>query len=117
MLMHRLDWGDMVSVTVVNKLQNNGTGVHYHGIRQLNSNTEDGVGGITECVPTVHMFLLLADQQLLILKGPIAPGSSRTYTWHATQFGTTWYHSHFSVQYGEGLWGPLVINGEHSLLT
>lgn len=22
-----------------------------------------------------------------------------------------WYHSHYSVQYGEGLWGPIVVKG------
>lgn len=44
-----VDWGDMVSVTVTNKMPMNGSGLHFHGIRQLNSNLQDGVGGITEC--------------------------------------------------------------------
>ena len=43
--------------------------------------------------------------------GPMAPGDSKTYLFHATQFGTTWYHSHFSAQYGDGLVGPLIIDG------
>lgn len=85
------NWGDTLVVTVINKLQDNGTGIHWHGIRQLNSNDQDGVPGITEC--------------------PIAPGSQRTYTFQATQFGTSWYHSHFSGQYGDGVVGPIVING------
>lgn len=34
-----------------------------------------------------------------------------TYKFRATQYGTSWYHSHFSVQLGDGLYGPLVING------
>lgn len=42
---------------------------------------------------------------------PIAPGSSYTYSFKATPFGTTWYHSHYSSQYAGGLWGPLVIYG------
>jgi FtsP/CotA-like multicopper oxidase with cupredoxin domain len=52
------------------------------------------VGGVTEC--------------------PIAPGHSTTYFFQATQFGTSWYHSHHGVQYGDGLLGPLVINGPAS---
>ncbi|KAI1844502.1 hypothetical protein JX266_009389 [Neoarthrinium moseri] len=29
----------------------------------------------------------------------------------ATQYGTSWYHSHFSLQLAEGLFGPIVIHG------
>ncbi|KAF4631995.1 hypothetical protein G7Y89_g6136 [Cudoniella acicularis] len=85
------NWGDTVSVTVQNSLQHNGTGIHWHGIRQMNSNIMDGTSGVTEC--------------------PIPPGSSRTYTWLATQFGTSWYHSHYSSQYGDGIVGSIVISG------
>lgn len=34
-----------------------------------------------------------------------------TYRFRATQYGSTWYHSHFSLQYADGLYGPLVLNG------
>lgn len=85
------DWGDMISVTVINKLQDNGTTIHFHGLRQWHSNTQDGVPGLTEC--------------------PISPGGTRTYSFQATQFGTSWYHSHFSCQYGDGIVGPIVIQG------
>jgi FtsP/CotA-like multicopper oxidase with cupredoxin domain len=51
----------------------------------------DGVGGITEC--------------------PIAYNETRTYTFKATQFGTSWYHSHYSVQYSDGLVGGIIIRG------
>ncbi|QDS75104.1 hypothetical protein FKW77_007202 [Venturia effusa] len=85
------NWGDMIQVTVKNSLQSNGTTMHWHGMRQLNTNTMDGVPGITEC--------------------PIAPGDTKVYLFQATQYGTTWYHSHFSVQYGDGLVGSIVING------
>lgn len=44
-------------------------------------------------------------------QGPLAPGKSKTYTFKLTQHGTTWYHSHLSAQYGDGLLGALVING------
>lgn len=84
----------MISVTLKNSLQANGTGIHWHGIRQLNSCPQDGVPGVTEC--------------------PLAPGDSKTYTFQATQFGTTWYHSHFSAQYGDGAFGAIVINGPAS---
>lgn len=85
------DWGDTLSITVKNSLQDNGTSIHWHGIRQLNSCHYDGVNGVTEC--------------------PIAPGQSKTYTFKCTQFGTTWYHSHHSAQYGDGVVGTIIING------
>ncbi|KAF1363016.1 hypothetical protein EJ07DRAFT_162968 [Lizonia empirigonia] len=36
------NWGDTVIVTVNNKLQDNGTSIHFHGIRQLNNSEYDG---------------------------------------------------------------------------
>ncbi len=45
---------------------------------------------------------------------PIPPGGSKTYSFIATQHGTSWYHSHFSVQYGNGVAGAIVINGPAS---
>lgn len=44
----------------------------------------------------------------------MAPGDTKTYTFRATQFGTTWYHSHYSAQYGDGAVGALIINGPAS---
>ena len=85
------NWGDTLSITVKNSLQNNGTGLHWHGVRQYQSNEYDGVNGLTEC--------------------PLAPGDTKTYTFLCTQFGTSWYHSHFSSQYGDGVVGGIVING------
>src|SRR3569833_1734123 len=54
------------------------TAIHWHGIRQLNTNLHDGANGVTEC--------------------PIPPGGSKTYSFLAHQYGTTWYHSHFTAQ-------------------
>ena len=63
----------------------------------------DGVNGVTQC--------------------PIAPGDNFTYVWNATQYGSSWYHSHYSVQYADGAVGPMVsflrgdaygFNGRHS---
>ncbi|TVY83578.1 Laccase-2 [Lachnellula suecica] len=85
------DWGDNLVIHVTNNLQYNGTSIHWHGIRQLNSTEYDGVPGVTQC--------------------PIAPGDTLTYKFQATQYGSTWYHSHFSLQYGDGLLGPMIING------
>ena len=85
------NWGDTVSVTVKNSLPNNGTSIHWHGVRQLNTNTQDGTNGLTEC--------------------PLAPGDTKTYSFKATQYGTSWYHSHFSSQYGDGVFGGVVFEG------
>jgi len=84
-------WGDTIEVTVKNNLRWNGTSVHWHGIRQFRSFQHDGVNGITEC--------------------PIAPGDSFTYRFKALQYGSAWYHSHYSLQYGDGLLGPITIYG------
>jgi len=88
------DWGDTVKVTITNHLQKNGTSIHWHGMRQLGTNIQDGANGVTEC--------------------PIPPGASKTYTFKMTQYGTSWYHSHFSAQYGNGVFGSIVINGPAS---
>ncbi|CZT19399.1 related to laccase precursor [Ramularia collo-cygni] len=85
------NWGDTIKVTVNNRMENNGTAIHWHGFRMWHANGQDGVPGVTEC--------------------PIAPGKSKTYTMTATQYGTSWYHSHFSSQYGDGVVGPIVIYG------
>ncbi|EHK97129.1 putative Laccase [Glarea lozoyensis 74030] len=84
-------WGDRLTITVYNDMTDNGTSMHWHGIIQANSTTQDGVNGITEC--------------------PIAPGKSRRYSFIATQHGTTWYHSHYSGQYGDGIVGTMIIYG------
>ncbi|KAF2160971.1 multicopper oxidase [Zasmidium cellare ATCC 36951] len=88
------NWGDTVIVHVTNSLQNNGTGIHFHGIRQNWTNPNDGVPSITQC--------------------PTAPGDSITYTWKATQYGSSWYHSHYSLQAWEGVFGGIVIYGPAS---
>jgi FtsP/CotA-like multicopper oxidase with cupredoxin domain len=45
------------------------------------------VNGVTECA--------------------LAPGDAKTYTFQATEYGTSWYHSHFSAQYGDGIVGAM----------
>lgn len=68
------DWGDTLEITVINRLENNGTSIHWHGLRQLNSCNMDGTNGVTEC--------------------PIAPGQTKVYTFVATEHGTTWYREY-----------------------
>lgn len=34
-----------------------------------------------------------------------------TYRFQATQYGTSWYHAHYSLQLANGLFGPIVIHG------
>jgi len=81
-------WGDTLQITVNNRLRYNGTSIHWHGIRQYRTMHMDGVNGITQC--------------------PIKPGASFVYEFKATQYGSSWYHSHYSIQYADGLVGPLV---------
>ncbi|KAJ5604430.1 hypothetical protein N7510_009584 [Penicillium lagena] len=85
------NWGDTVKVHVTNRMSDNGTALHFHGVRQLRTNQMDGVASLTQC--------------------PIAPGQSYTYVWRAEQYGSSWYHSHFSLQAWEGVYGPIVIHG------
>ncbi|PWY75666.1 hypothetical protein BO83DRAFT_463295 [Aspergillus eucalypticola CBS 122712] len=87
-------WGDTVRVHVTNKVDKNGTAIHMHGIRMFNSSYSDGVPGVTQC--------------------PIAVNDTFTYEFQAIQYGTTWYHSHYSLQYTDGMLGPLTIYGPAS---
>ncbi|WVQ79588.1 hypothetical protein IAT38_001688 [Cryptococcus sp. DSM 104549] len=84
--------GDTIIVHVTNDLDE-GQSIHWHGMYQNGTVHMDGVPGITQC--------------------PIPAGSSFTYNFTVTgQYGTYWYHSHYSNSMADGLWGPLVI---HSL--
>jgi FtsP/CotA-like multicopper oxidase with cupredoxin domain len=87
------DWGDTVVVHVINHLNTslNGTSMHWHGIRQNYTNQYDGVSSITQC--------------------PSAVGETVTYTWKATQYGSSWYHSHWALQAYQGIFGGIIING------
>ncbi|KAJ5614392.1 hypothetical protein N7528_008046 [Penicillium herquei] len=90
------DWGDDVIVHVFNNLtqSKNGSSIHFHGIRQNYTNPSDGVVSLTQC--------------------PIAPSSNMTDNWKATQYGSSWYHSHIGLQAWEGVFGGIVINGPAS---
>jgi FtsP/CotA-like multicopper oxidase with cupredoxin domain len=90
------NWGDEVVIHVTNNLEaaKNGTSIHWHGIRQKNTNPNDGVTSVTQC--------------------PTPPGSTITYKWRAEQYGSTWYHAHIGLQAWEGVHGGIIINGPAS---
>ncbi|KAG1786365.1 laccase [Suillus plorans] len=79
-----------VKNVLVDESMNKSTTVHWHGIKQRSSNEMDGTAMVTQC--------------------PIASGHSFMYDFTpASQSGTFWYHSHYTLQYCEGLRGPVVI--------
>lgn len=81
--------GDTIRVVVHNKMVGESTTIHWHGLDQRNTTWMDGAVGISQC--------------------GIPPGESFTYEFKiADQRGTFWYHSHLSVQYADGLYGPFV---------
>ncbi|KAG1808098.1 laccase [Suillus variegatus] len=86
--------GERFQVNVTNLLvdesMNKSTTVHWHGINQHGSAEMDGSPMVTQC--------------------PIASGRSFMYEFTPEdQSGTFWYHSHFQLQYCEGMRGALVI--------
>lgn len=87
------NWGDTIQVTVTNSITGpeEGTALHWHGLRQVGTPYEDGVPGIAQC--------------------PIAPGQTFTYSFNADLYGTSWYHSHYSAQYAGGMIGAMIIHG------
>lgn len=86
----RLNRGDRLLVNVTNKLTNS-TAMHWHGIFQYGTPWMDGTSGVTQC--------------------PIPAGQSFQYNFTIDrQYGTYWYHSHFRMQYLEGIIGPLIVH-------
>src|SRR5579859_3532955 len=84
----RVQQGDLVVVTLVNKLPVSTT-IHWHGMKVPNA--EDGVAGLTQ--------------------DAVKPGESYTYHFVANDVGTYWYHSHqnTSVQLPKGLYGAIIV--------
>ncbi|KAK3941233.1 putative iron transport multicopper oxidase FET3 [Diplogelasinospora grovesii] len=106
--------GDTVVVNLSNKLGNETSGLHFHGINQINTPDMDGPSGVTQC--------------------PVPPGSSITYQFVADAPGTYWCtstdsdqvdylsnetiltcdgytdHSHNMGQYPDGLRGPMIVH-------
>ena len=86
--------GERVSVDVENGL-NEGTTVHWHGIRLENS--MDGVPVLTQNI--------------------IDPGDTKTYSFVPPDAGTFWYHSHYisHEQVARGMMGPLIIEDDDTI--
>jgi FtsP/CotA-like multicopper oxidase with cupredoxin domain len=85
----RVKEGDTLRVKVINDLGDVPTSVHWHGMHQLGTWQMDGVEEVS--------------------RPPIPAGSEFVYQFKATPAGTHWYHSHVGVQYGNGLFGPLIV--------
>ncbi|KAF2713059.1 multicopper oxidase [Pleomassaria siparia CBS 279.74] len=86
------NWGDWILFKVTNDLTNEGTTLHAHGMLQSNTSWYDGVPAVSQC--------------------PITPnGGTLEMLFRAEQYGTSWYHSHYSAQYSGGAHGPLVVYG------
>lgn len=79
--------GDTVTIRVRNRLEQQDTSIHWHGLI-LPANM-DGVPGLS-----FH---------------GIAPGGMYEYRFKVQQNGTYWYHSHSGLQEQAGVYGPLVI--------
>ncbi|CAF1185143.1 unnamed protein product [Rotaria sordida] len=77
-----------------NLIETEETAIHWHGLIQRNTLHMDGVSGITQCA--------------------ILPNQSFVYTYSTgDQSGTYWYHSHYAIQYGDGLKGVLIIKDQN----
>lgn len=88
-----VDVGDKVVVHVTNKLDNETTSIHWHGILQEGSSLMDGAAYVSQC--------------------PIPPGKSFTYEFEVKHPGTYWYHAHLGAQYTDGLRGPLIVHDKN----
>jgi FtsP/CotA-like multicopper oxidase with cupredoxin domain len=85
----RVQRGELVQVTLVNKDIDDGVTIHWHGLDVPNA--EDGVAGVTQ--------------------NAVQPGGRYVYRFRPEQVGTFWYHTHQDASKGvkEGLFGALVI--------
>ena len=87
----RVRRGERVNIEVENGLDE-GTAVHWHGIRL--ENKMDGVPGLTQDL--------------------INPADTKTYSFIPPDEGTYWYHSHYISyeQVARGMMGPLIVEDE-----
>ncbi|MFI6323671.1 multicopper oxidase family protein [Nonomuraea sp. NPDC050556] len=87
----RVRAGDLVEITLVNRLPSANVSVHWHGMDVPNA--ADGVPGVTQ--------------------DAVPPGGRFVYRFRVKQsdVGTHWYHSHqvASEQVERGLFGPLIV--------
>jgi FtsP/CotA-like multicopper oxidase with cupredoxin domain len=88
----RVQRGQLVQVTLVNKDIDDGVTIHWHGVDVPNA--EDGVAGVTQ--------------------NAVEPGGRYVYRFRPEQVGTFWYHTHQDASKGvdKGLYGAFVIMRE-----
>ncbi|QIF01801.1 multicopper oxidase domain-containing protein [Roseimicrobium sp. ORNL1] len=79
--------GEWARIHVHNRLKNEETSTHWHGL--LLPNVQDGVPYITT--------------------PPILPGKSHTFEFQLKHSGTYWYHSHTHLQEQIGVYGSIVV--------
>jgi multicopper oxidase len=87
--MIRVREGETVVVRLRNELPEPTT-IHWHGMTQLGTWQMDGVANISQ--------------------EPIPPGQTFEYRFKAEPAGTHLWHSHTGVQYGEGMFGMLIVD-------
>jgi FtsP/CotA-like multicopper oxidase with cupredoxin domain len=85
----RVEEGQVVEVTLLNRDVDEGVSIHWHGVDLPIA--EDGVAGVTQ--------------------DAVPPGRSFVYRFRAPTAGTYWYHSHqdSAEQVERGLYGALVV--------
>ncbi|KAI8090300.1 multicopper oxidase-domain-containing protein [Gilbertella persicaria] len=88
---------DIVQIKIRNDVGNNvSSSVHFHGIRQINTNNADGVAAITQLA--------------------VAPGEEYVQTFQVIdQSGTFYYHAHVGVQ-DDTIQGPFVVHDSEEAL-
>lgn len=79
--------GDTARIRVHNRLENEETSIHWHGL--LVPNLQDGVPYVTT--------------------PPIKAGTTHTFEFPLKHAGTYWYHSHTGLQEQRGVYGSIVI--------
>jgi len=79
--------GDFARIRVHNRLKNEDTSTHWHGL--LLPNEMDGVPHVTT--------------------PPILPGKTHTFEFQMRHSGTYWYHSHTHLQEQSGVYGSIVV--------
>ncbi|CAK8566824.1 unnamed protein product [Lathyrus sativus] len=82
--------GDTLAIALTNKLFTEGTVIHWHGIRQLDTPWADGTAAISQCA--------------------INPGETFHYRFKVDRPGTYFYHGHYGMQRAAGLYGSLIVN-------
>ncbi|KAK7250637.1 hypothetical protein RIF29_33184 [Crotalaria pallida] len=86
----RAEVGDTLHIALTNKLNTEGTVIHWHGIRQLGTPWADGTAAISQCA--------------------INPGETFQYRFTVDRPGTYFYHGHYGMQRAAGLYGSLIVD-------